>query len=582
MGCIFSSDAIDDGGIVEVSFLSGEVYVFVPGLREPTQNDLTELLKGSVSAGMASKLQSLRSQVIAASSGRNEPGLKLKRSKSQDGDPGGLDLENALKNYLPVLLGLVTGGEKFTTAIEYPWTNVEDERKETALASGYYELLSVLHLLGMLALQEANACLTPRPPVDAFDIPKASEGMCFALHPVFTFGRYISASLTWYKLSDGNSYWLCHYPHCNCSRFIFISGSKVLKPSTISSAIGLQRDNVLLRFQICQFDMFCSCHSLELFGFVRDFGLGIEMEIVALRNVILTGRVFPTENKRNAIEILLKAASYFECAINAVLPNTPDEIKAKLPVDLTEEMLRSLEQQALGQAVELQLGFAIDNVKASLAVKRRLACEQVEVWEQAIEKLASTTKAATMMNKHILFVKWKLAEAKAAAYYFHGLILNEGYEANTHAESLSCLKAANAHLKESQKARTEFSNMEPFTKVPSLWGPMKFLTERIPREVVSKNRIFRDNYTKEKFPASTPKLPEFPIALEADPYRLPPVDPAWKKEHGFEARPSITPDVPIFLAKKNHSPTRSPFSDMRRAGTLAPPMRLSEMVVGAR
>ncbi|KAG0569958.1 hypothetical protein KC19_6G128300 [Ceratodon purpureus] len=490
MGCIFSSDAIDDGGIVEVSFLSGEVYVFVPGLREPTQNDLTELLKGSVSAGMASKLQSLRSQVIAASSGRNEPGLKLKRSKSQDGDPGGLDLENALKNYLPVLLGLVTGGEKFTTAIEYPWTNVEDERKETALASGYYELLSVLHLLGMLALQEANACLTPRPPVDAFDIPKASEGMCFALHPVFTFGRYISASLTWYKLSD--------------------------------------------------------------------------------------------ENKRNAIEILLKAASYFECAINAVLPNTPDEIKAKLPVDLTEEMLRSLEQQALGQAVELQLGFAIDNVKASLAVKRRLACEQVEVWEQAIEKLASTTKAATMMNKHILFVKWKLAEAKAAAYYFHGLILNEGYEANTHAESLSCLKAANAHLKESQKARTEFSNMEPFTKVPSLWGPMKFLTERIPREVVSKNRIFRDNYTKEKFPASTPKLPEFPIALEADPYRLPPVDPAWKKEHGFEARPSITPDVPIFLAKKNHSPTRSPFSDMRRAGTLAPPMRLSEMVVGAR
>ena len=34
------------------------------------------------------------------------------------------------------------------------------------------------------------------------------------------------------------------------------------------------------------------------------------------------------------------------------------------------------------QAVELQLGFAIDNVKASLAVKRRLACEQVEVWDQ--------------------------------------------------------------------------------------------------------------------------------------------------------------------------------------------------------
>lgn len=53
---------------------------------------------------------------------------------------------------------------------------------------------------------------------------------------------------------------------------------------------------------------------------------------------------------------------------------------------------------------------------------------------------------------------------QAAAYYFHGLILDEGYEDNTHAEALSCLKAAHAHLKESQKARTEFGNMEPLTK----------------------------------------------------------------------------------------------------------------------
>lgn len=41
-----------------------------------------------------------------------------------------------------------------------------------------------------------------------------------------------------------------------------------------------------------------------------------------------------------------------------------------------------MEHQALGQGVELQLGFAVDNVKASLAVKRRLACEHVKVWEE--------------------------------------------------------------------------------------------------------------------------------------------------------------------------------------------------------
>jgi hypothetical protein len=40
------------------------------------------------------------------------------------------------------------------------------------------------------------------------------------------------------------------------------------------------------------------------------------------------------------------------------------------------------------QAVELQLGFAIGNVKASLAVKRRLACEQVEVWDEVGAKIS--------------------------------------------------------------------------------------------------------------------------------------------------------------------------------------------------
>lgn len=34
------------------------------------------------------------------------------------------------------------------------------------------------------------------------------------------------------------------------------------------------------------------------------------------------------------------------------------------------------------QGIELQLGFAVDNVKASLAVKRRIACEHVKVWEE--------------------------------------------------------------------------------------------------------------------------------------------------------------------------------------------------------
>ncbi|XP_024368623.1 uncharacterized protein [Physcomitrium patens] len=458
MGCIFSTEAVDDGGVLGIPVQASEVYVFVPGLRNPKHIDLTELLKGYVSAGLAAKLQSLRSQIISIAC-KSGPAVKIRRRKSLDGSSVEVDLETALNSYLPVLVGLVTGGDKFGSDIEYPWTNVEDEHKETALASGYYELLSVLHLLGMLALQEANLCLTPRPSADGFN-PKASE-----------------------------------------------------------------------------------------------------------------------EDKRDAIDILLKAASYFECALSRVLPNISEHIKEKLPAELTEAMLKSLEKQALGQAVELQLGFAISNVKASLAVKRRLACEQVEVWEQAMENLVRVPLAEALRDKHILFVKWKLADAKAAAYYFHGLILDEGYEANAHAEALSCLKAAYAHLKESQKVRTEFSNMEPFTKVPPVWGPMKYLAERIPRETMSKGRIFKDNYSKEKFPASTPKLPEFPIALEADPFNLPPVDPAWKRERGFEGRTSQNRDLPSFLAtKKSLSKTQLPVSDLRRAGPMDPALVVSEMV----
>jgi len=48
-----------------------------------------------------------------------------------------------------------------------------------------------------------------------------------------------------------------------------------------------------------------------------------------------------------------------------------------------------MENQALGQGVELQLGFAVDNVKASLAVKRRLACEHVKVWEEVCVLLSA-------------------------------------------------------------------------------------------------------------------------------------------------------------------------------------------------
>ncbi|KAG0575344.1 hypothetical protein KC19_VG338200 [Ceratodon purpureus] len=382
MGCIISSEAIEDApsptSTSARSTVGGEVYVFVPGLRSPKFVDLKELLQGSVSTDLASRLQLLRSQVLIAC-GKNSSASKSRRRRLHQQDtPTANDLEKALVNYLPILLGFVTGGEKLSSGIVFDWINVEDEKKETALGSVYYEVLSVLHLLGLLALQEANTFLTPRPPAEGYS-------------------------------------------------------SKV------------------------------------------------------------TG-----ESKRNAIELFLKAASFFECALRAVLPNTPDDIKAKLPADLIEAMFRAMENQALGQGVELQLGFAVDNLKASLAVKRRLACEHVKVWDEANDKIGMVPLGDEWREKHLLFVKWKLCEAKAGAYYFHGLILDEGYEDNTHAQALTCLKAADSFLKESQKIKMEFGNTEPLSKVPPLWGAMKYLSEKIPREVLMKVRTFREHYRQEK------------------------------------------------------------------------------------
>ena len=96
----------------------------------------------------------------------------------------------------------------------------------------------MLHLLGVLALQEANECLTPRPPADEFS-PKASEGMCFGLHPVFSFGRYIFASLSWYELSDGNSSLFTRI--AIAANLFSIVPLRPPNPRFLSSAIVMQR-----------------------------------------------------------------------------------------------------------------------------------------------------------------------------------------------------------------------------------------------------------------------------------------------------------------------------------------------------
>ncbi|KAL0335852.1 UNVERIFIED_CONTAM: hypothetical protein Sradi_4797100 [Sesamum radiatum] len=235
---------------------------------------------------------------------------------------------------------------------------------------------------------------------------------------------------------------------------------------------------------------------------------------------------FSTESRRSSVDVFLKAAGYLDCAVRHVLPQLPDELRRNLPVDLAEGVLRALCLQALGQGVDIQLGLAIDSTKATLAVKRRLACEMVKYWQQAQDNIMNLPLTNGWGEKHRLFLKWKYIEAKAAAYYYHGLILDEGSTEKSHGMAVAALQAAD----ESKRARKHVNLLIHLFLNPPLWGTMKYLSEKIPKDTSSKVQINRDLYSYEKIMERAPTLPDFALALKPDEYQLPLVDASWNEE----------------------------------------------------
>ncbi|CAN6463337.1 unnamed protein product [Victoria cruziana] len=234
------------------------------------------------------------------------------------------------------------------------------------------------------------------------------------------------------------------------------------------------------------------------------------------------------ESKRISVDIFLKAAGYLDCACQNVIPRLPPDVRKKLPVDLTEEVLNALCLQALGQGACIQLGMAIDSAKATLAVKRRLACEMVKYWQQAQENVVNVSLASYWGDKHRLFIEWKYAEAKAAAYYFHGLILEETNTDKSRAIAVAALQAAEGFLNESKKAAEQFAMAPPHSRNPPLWGATKYLYERIPKEASCKARTNNELHSShENFAEKAPPLPDFPVALKPDDFSLPPPDASW-------------------------------------------------------
>ncbi|KAI4347383.1 hypothetical protein L6164_008199 [Bauhinia variegata] len=411
MGCLVSTPK-DSGGNRRKPGSIGEVSVYVPGLRIPKPVDFSQSLGDYLSKNIVERLSALRTRIVVMAAQEGPTITRTKRrSATQHGGSTLADLLQALEDYLPVLLGLVKDGSHLQYKVQFVWINQEEDAEETAMSNAWYEVLSVLHLMAMLLLSQANLLLLPRTSTDGYQ-PRVSE-----------------------------------------------------------------------------------------------------------------------ESRRASVDIFLKAAGYLDCAVRHVLPQLPVELRRNLPVDLAEGVLRALCLQALGQGVDIQLGMAIDSTKATLAVKRRLACETVKYWQQAQDNIMNLPLANGWGEKHGHFVKWKYVEAKAAAYYYHGLILDEGNTEKSHGMAVAALQAADEYFKESKKLCETFNAAPPLSRNPPLWGTMKYLSEKIPKDTSSKVRINRDLYSSERIMETAPTLPDFALALKPDDYQLPQVDPSWNAEN---------------------------------------------------
>nr|XP_009775218.1 PREDICTED: BRO1 domain-containing protein BROX homolog isoform X6 [Nicotiana sylvestris] len=389
MGCAVSVYAV---GKKKKKNIIPEVSIFVPSMRVPVQCDLQRTLKGVIPKDLVDRLTSIRNQIVLI---------------AQDTDVSAIDeLQQALEEYLSLLVGLTKKEFGLQDLIGFKWRNLEDGQEEMSVANSWFELLSVLHMMAMLTLVEANMKL----------IPKDSA---------------------------------------------------------------------------------------------------------------MTERVVSGDCMRDAVDLLLKTAGYLDFCVQDVLVHLPPDVK--LPKDLHRSILEATSNQALAQGTEIQLGLALESQNATLSVKRRLACEAVSYYGQALCCLSGNNNFNGTAKKHILFIKWKYLEAKAAAYYYHGIIVDKGTEPSSHVSALCCFLAAEELLTESKKASLSFCLAEPVTRTPPPWGVMKHLNKKVPETATRKSQMYGYLLDQEKGRA-LPDLPEFQLSLKPDEYTLPETDSTWNSE----------------------------------------------------
>ncbi|WCJ40197.1 Endosomal targeting BRO1-like domain-containing protein [Euphorbia peplus] len=393
MGCTTSMYAV---GRRHKKMSIPEIALYFPSLRIPAHSDIHKSLKSVVPKHLLDRLTSLRNQITLI---------------SQDTCGSAVpELRRSLEEYLPLLVGLTKKENGLENLVEFKWKDLEDGEHENPVVNSWFELLSVLHMMAILTLSEANSLMIPK----------------------------------------------------------------------------------------------------------DDSGSGV--------------RLLSSDCKRDAVGLLLKAAGYLEFCVREILIHIPQDIKKEISSDLQSGLLEAISIQALGQGTEIQLGLAVESQKASLSVKRRLACEQLIYFSQAYQCLSGCDLNHQSGKKLLWFIKWKFLESKAGAYYYHGLIVDKGSEPVCHVSAVCCFLAAEQLLTESKKACLSFCLTAPVSRCPPLWGAMKHLHQKIPEVASKKSQMYGYLLEEDKALQALPELPDFQLSLRPDDYVLPEKDEAWNRE----------------------------------------------------
>eukprot|EP00898_Chlorokybus_atmophyticus_P007797 jgi/Chlat1/8018/Chrsp7S07770 len=233
-----------------------------------------------------------------------------------------------------------------------------------------------------------------------------------------------------------------------------------------------------------------------------------------------------TMERKEGNAALLRAAGILEHCCTQLLPTMSVHTRAKLPADLSPKVLRALQLQCLAQVEELQQLAAHERESVTLKAQCWLACFIAHLWDEAVANLRAVKRVGPAAAKQDAFFNWKLVQARATAYFYHGLVLDEEDEKGSHGQAVACLRLAQLLLAQADNLRREYNHLRPHHSKLLVHNFVLAIRDRLPKDLEKMEKISTQIYY-EREPVSAPNLPEAKLPIKLETYSLPKLDPVW-------------------------------------------------------